>query len=49
MIRIRKEHPVLRYGSTRFLTMEEQFISYGRFDGRETILVLMKMFPGLNQ
>lgn len=26
-------HPVL--------TMEEQFISYGRFDGRETILVLM--------
>ena len=41
MIRIRKEHPVLRYGSTRFLTMEEQFISYGRFDGRETILVLM--------
>ena len=41
MIRIRKEHPVLRYGSTRFLTMEEQFISYGRFDGDETILVLM--------
>lgn len=41
MIRIRKEYPVLRYGSTRFLTMEEQFISYGRFDGRETILVLM--------
>lgn len=41
MIRIRKEHPVLRYGSTRFLTMEEQFISYGRFDGRETLLVLM--------
>ena len=45
MIRIRRAHPVLNHGSTRFLLMEAQFISYGRFDGQEQMIVLLNNAP----
>ncbi len=39
VIRIHKECPVLRRGSILFLAGEPYFISYGRFDGRECVIV----------
>ncbi|HBN57298.1 MAG TPA: alpha-glycosidase [Lachnospiraceae bacterium] len=36
---IRKENPVLTHGSTRFLALDYQFISYGRFSEEEQIIV----------
>lgn len=39
MIGLRKKHPVLRYGSIKFLYGEQDFISYGRFSEQEQIVV----------
>ncbi len=36
---IRKENPVLTHGSTKFLTLDHQFLSYGRFSEEEQIIV----------
>ena len=41
MIGIHRAYPVLTTGSTRFLAMDHQFISYGRFDEQEQIIVLI--------
>ena len=41
MIDIHRSYPVLTTGSTCFLAMEHQFISYGRFDEQEQIIVLI--------
>lgn len=38
---IHKEHPVLTHGSTRFLKLEHQFLSYGRFSEEEQIVVVV--------
>lgn len=40
-ILIRKENPVLTHGSTKFLTLEHQFLSYGRFSEEEQIIVVV--------
>ncbi len=36
---IHKENPVLTHGSTRFLTLDYQFLSYGRFSEEDQIIV----------
>ena len=41
MIHIRKNNPVLTHGSTRFLAAEYQFLSYGRFNEDEQIVVVV--------
>ncbi len=41
MIGIHRAYPVLTTGSTCFLEMDHQFISYGRFDEQEQIVVLI--------
>ncbi|MDE7319222.1 MAG: glycoside hydrolase family 13 protein [Lachnospiraceae bacterium] len=38
---IHKENPVLTHGSTRFLTLDYQFLSYGRFDDENQIVVVV--------
>lgn len=38
---IHKENPVLTHGSTRFLTLDYQFLSYGRFNEEEQIVVVV--------
>lgn len=43
LIRIHKEHQVLRTGSILFLFGEYQCISYGRFDGNEHIVVAINI------
>ncbi len=40
-ISIRKENPVLTFGSTVFLKLEYQFLSYGRFSEKEQIIVVV--------
>ena len=40
-ITIRKEHPVLTYGSTVFLKLDYQFLSYGRFSEQEQMVVVV--------
>jgi alpha-glucosidase len=40
-IAIHKENPVLSHGSTKFLTLEHQFISYGRFSEKDQIIVVV--------
>lgn len=39
VICIRKENPVLTHGSTRFLALDYQFLSYGRFSEQDQIVV----------
>lgn len=41
MIRIHREHPVLREGSCKFLTACDEWIAYGRFDQEEQIVVIL--------
>lgn len=41
MIRIRKENTILTHGSTKFLTLEHHFLSYGRFGEEEQIIVIV--------
>lgn len=36
---LRKENPVLTHGSTRFLTLDHHFLSYGRFSEKDQIIV----------
>ena len=38
---IHKDNPVLTHGSTRFLTLDYQFLSYGRFSEEEQIVVVV--------
>ena len=38
---IHKDNPVLTYGSTCFLSMEHQLLSYGRFDEENQIVVVV--------
>ena len=38
---IRKENPVLTHGSTRFLALDYQFLSYGRFSEQDQIIVVI--------
>lgn len=38
---IHKENPVLTHGSTRFLTLEPHFLSYGRFSEKDQIVVVV--------
>ena len=38
---IRKENPVLTHGSTKFLALDYQFLSYGRFSEKEQIIVVL--------
>lgn len=38
---IRKENPVLTHGSTKFLTLDHQFLSYGRFSEKDQIIVVV--------
>lgn len=39
IIRIHKDYPVLRYGSIKYLTGHSGFISYGRFDEKDKMMV----------
>ncbi len=39
MIRIHKEYSVLREGSLKSLDQEQNFLSYGRFDGEQAVIV----------
>lgn len=41
LIRLRKQNPVLRYGSTLFLVEEYGVIAYGRFDKENKIVVAL--------
>jgi len=41
VIHIRKNNPVLTHGSTKFLVLDYQFISYGRFDEENQIVVVV--------
>lgn len=41
VICIRKENPVLTHGSTRFLELDYQFLSYGRFSEQEQMVVVV--------
>ena len=38
---IHKENPVLTHGSVRFLTLDYQFLSYGRFDDENQMVVVV--------
>ncbi len=38
---IHKENPVLTHGSVRFLTLDYQFLSYGRFDEENQMVVVV--------
>lgn len=38
---IRRENPVLTHGSTRFLALDYQFLSYGRFSEQDQIVVVI--------
>ena len=40
-ISIRKENPVLTHGSTKFLTLDHQFLSYGRFSEEEQMIIVV--------
>lgn len=41
VIHIRKQNPVLTHGSTKFLALDYQFLSYGRFSEDEQIIVVV--------
>lgn len=41
VIAIRKANPVLTHGSTKFLVLEHQLLSYGRFSEKEQIIVVV--------
>lgn len=41
LTRLRKDNPVLRHGSLKFLHGEHQVISYGRFDEKNKIVVVV--------
>jgi len=41
IIALRKKHPVFRHGSTEFLWSEYGIISFGRWDGRERVAVVI--------
>ncbi|MCL2216800.1 MAG: glycoside hydrolase family 13 protein [Defluviitaleaceae bacterium] len=39
IIRLRREYPVLRHGSVEFLWTNFDFLSYGRWDGKQKVVV----------
>lgn len=41
MIRIHREHPMLKEGSCKFLSADDRVLAFGRFDDREQMIVVL--------
>ena len=44
MIRIHREHPMLREGSCKFISAGYQLLAFGRFDAQEQIIVVLNNY-----